>query len=119
MSLSYKGFTELNEYLRSRMGFPIAVNEKSVLIATRLIESRNVIVHNRGIVNKLFLRRVPAYKGGLGSTIDLHPITTLMEIGILVGFAVTTDERAAKKFKIPTTGVNLAPLTTAKALSSR
>jgi len=110
LSLSYKGYAELNEYLRDRMHFPIVVNEQSLLVATHLIETRNIIVHNSGIVNKVFLKKVPSYKGELGSRIDLDPLTTLMQIGILVGFAVTTDERAAEKYKIPTRERNFDPI---------
>lgn len=55
-SLMYQNFDDLTAYLREKLGVPIG--KDAALSATcEGIEVRNIIVHNGGIVNSVFLRR--------------------------------------------------------------
>ena len=58
--LSYGGFSQLNSFFESRLGLSITPSSAPELIDLLRfgIELRNVYVHNRGIINEIFLKRV-------------------------------------------------------------
>jgi hypothetical protein len=55
--LSYHGFEDLLSYLRDKLGLPIDLADPNALPVREAVEVRNIVVHNGGIVNALFLRR--------------------------------------------------------------
>lgn len=57
--LSYQGMKDLMDFCSKRLQFPLLKSQEDIAKAVKLIETRNIIVHNRGIVNETFLRRVP------------------------------------------------------------
>jgi hypothetical protein len=57
--LSYQGMRDLAQYLSKTLGFELFQEQDSLERAILLVEMRNAIVHNRGIINETFLRRVP------------------------------------------------------------
>lgn len=51
--LSYKSFNELNQFFRDRFNTQIAESDHEIRII-EAIETRNISVHNRGIVNRIY-----------------------------------------------------------------
>ena len=52
--LSYKGIHDLERYLSEKIGFDLFSDEETRGNIWFLVEARNLVVHNRGIVNTLF-----------------------------------------------------------------
>jgi hypothetical protein len=99
--LSYQGMRNLSAYLSKRLGFRLFDRNDDLEHAVRLIEFRNVIVHNRGIANRVFLSRLPGLDMRLGETIELDPDTMHNAIVFLAQSAFDIDTRAAIKFDLP------------------
>lgn len=57
LALSYKGMREILEFLENTHGLKIDCHNSKLATATERIEVRNIVVHNAGIVNDLFLKR--------------------------------------------------------------
>jgi hypothetical protein len=108
-TLSYKGLRGLNDYLAG-LGFDLFPNEKSLRIASLLVELRNLIAHNRGRVSRVFLRRLPdpPLLGGeslqLGDEVDI-PFAELGRMMLFLDLSVADiDSRAIAKWNLPATG---------------
>ena len=69
--LAYKGITELSEYLDSTLGFPLVENKAELSEINRIVQIRNLIIHNRGIVNKRAADKCPSIGTGVGDEITL------------------------------------------------
>jgi hypothetical protein len=100
LELSYKGVSALNDYLKQRLGFELFDNEEELKRTIRIVELRNLLVHNRGAVNRIFLSRVPDAPEKLGQR-----VMVAMEVGgdlrFLLNVCRATDARAAAKFGVP------------------
>ena len=70
--LSYMGLPKIIEYLNSRLGLGFDIMDSSFQAACELIEVRNILAHNVGRVNKLFLQRTGRTDLHEG---DLYPLT--------------------------------------------
>jgi hypothetical protein len=92
---------DLSAYLSQHLGFDLFVGAESLDHAILLVESRNIIVHNRGIVNEIFRSRVPNTIAVVDQplVLDTHQI-----FGDLEFFALSVtdaDARAVEKFGLP------------------
>ena len=96
--LAFLGMRELNEYLLERLKFPLASGDL-LEDAVRLIEIRNIIVHNRAIVSAISARRVPSLSSHLGKRLKIPDIWK--DRFFLRQLALDIDVRAAKKFDLP------------------
>lgn len=99
--LSYRGMRDLADELAERLGFILYVDQDDLKRAIRLIEIRNLIVHNRGLVNRLFLSRIPDYPAALGKQIELDGPMVVGAIGFLAQSVTDIDTRASAKFALP------------------
>ena len=61
MELSYKGMSDLCTYTEKKLGFRLFPDEGKLRKAVRLVDMRNVIVHNRGKVNIHLIQRQPEF----------------------------------------------------------
>jgi hypothetical protein len=52
--LAYQSLRDLSQYLRERVGFDLFGSDEHFEGAARLVELRNLVVHNRGVVNRTF-----------------------------------------------------------------
>lgn len=68
-ALSYQGMVELVESLRERLGLALFANRNDLDRAVRIVETRNLIVHNRGVVNRRFLSRVADFPADEGDVL--------------------------------------------------
>ncbi len=99
--LSYQGMQDLNQYVADRLGFELFTTDETLSHAVRLIEIRNLFVHNRGVVNRAFASRAPDFKTQLGQRIELEFNFSTVEGRFLFNSAVDIDQRAADKFGLP------------------
>lgn len=99
--LSYQGMRDLSAYLSERLGFELFPNALNLERAVRTIEFRNLIVHNRGIVNDLFLSRVPGEAGKVGEPLNLDTDQIFDDLNFIAVSVYDVDSRAVEKFRLP------------------
>ena len=56
--LSYRGMGEFESYVQSRFGIDLFASDEERSLLTIFIESRNIITHNRGVPNDIFMKRI-------------------------------------------------------------
>lgn len=100
--LAYQGMRDLSKDLSRKIGFDLFEREEDLARAVRIIEVRNLIVHNRAIVNRLFLSRLPDFPASLGDRVDLDGRAVLDDIEFLDSSVSDIDRRAVEKFGLPT-----------------
>jgi len=97
--LSYQGMKDLQKDLADRLGFEMFLSDESLSRAIRIIEVRNLIVHNRGIVNRLFQTRTGDSTVAIGNLVKINLQNTMLEdLTFLAESVGQMDERAAVKF---------------------
>jgi hypothetical protein len=69
--LSYQGMRDLQKDLAERLNIEIFLSDESLSRAVRIIETRNLVVHNRGILNRTFQTKANDFSGGLRLTVDV------------------------------------------------
>lgn len=99
--LSYKGLNELDDYLKDKINFPLFNDSLYKTKAIEVVEIRNIFIHNRGTVNKVFLNRVKSKKYKIGQSIMLEEDLAI-KISELENHVRDLDKRAIKKFKLTT-----------------
>jgi hypothetical protein len=98
--LSYQGMKTLAEELETKMGFQLFGCEHDLARAVRIVESRNLLVHNRGIVNEIFLSRTELpYR--IGQHLPLDHKSVGKDTDILASMVFDIDKRAAAKWSLP------------------
>lgn len=95
--LSYKSFADLNKYMSDR-GLPLAESDTAREFAQALIEIRNLIAHNSGVVNKRFKKRLPTLNVEIGSRIGPSSTNVDTYRQLLTTMAADVDQRAIQKF---------------------
>lgn len=60
--LSYQGIDKIQEYISNRLGIKEFCTSEQKTILKITIESRNIISHNRGIINDIFLSRTNSHE---------------------------------------------------------
>lgn len=96
-ALSYEGFGELEEWCQSR-GIPLLVPQGKRDQVVELIATRNLIVHNRGIVDERYRKAVASSKYSVGQQRDLEVDTFLSALELLNTVVRVTDSAIAGKF---------------------
>ena len=96
--LSYKGMADLSEYLSERLAFDLFPNPDGLEQASRIVELRNLIVHNRGIVNARFLSRTRDTSASAGQALNLDSDRVLEDLKFLALSVNDADARAVEKF---------------------
>lgn len=105
-SLSYGGLTQIQKYLEETLGIKPYREDRDSELLKVFIEIRNIQAHNRGIVNKIFLKRAGevVHKFDLdfheGKLAHLKYDDLIMFSRCCVETALHIDQQAAKKFGI-------------------
>ena len=99
--LSHLGVAGLAGYTAERLKLDLFTDTNVEKQVGMLVEVRNVIVHNRGIVNRLFLNRVPDWQGKEGEAIVVKDKNIRHLLTFLAAAAGDIDERAKDKFGLP------------------
>jgi hypothetical protein len=101
--LSYLGMKDVAEFCQKKLHLPLFEDETHLIKATLYVDMRNLITHNRGVVNRIFKQRQPTVSAELGTTIEFESDSQVGEIiGFLVYCARQLDVRAAAKFNLST-----------------
>lgn len=102
VSLAMSSMRELNKYVSNRLGIELFDTEDHFKIGVLLIEKRNLIIHNRGIMNRVFHERVSVLdldiNTTIGGKIKIRPddmITALRLVGV---FCLALDRKVRTKF---------------------
>lgn len=105
MNLSYRGMKELQTYLAepTQLDFKLFTTKVGLQFASYVIQIRNLIVHNRGVINRTFLYRIPkewrSHK--VGDKMSLSGGSMDVVHKFFINATSDIDERAGKKFKLP------------------
>jgi hypothetical protein len=99
-SLSYEGFSDLQKWCTDR-GIPISVPATRLAEVIELIATRNIIAHNRGIVDERYIRSVRHPSFPLGARRDLSVDYFYEAKNLLDKIVYNTDKSAQKKFALP------------------
>jgi hypothetical protein len=100
-SLSYLGLKEIQDWCSGR-GIPIRFGAEQEEQLLELIATRNVIVHNRGIVDSRYAQvvgKAAKFKPGEERIIGFEYFTTRARL--MCNVAVLTDRETASKFGLP------------------
>lgn len=117
--LSYAGMKELAQNLREALGFKLFDSKDDLTRAVRIVEDRNLIVHNRAIVNRTYLRRVPDAATALGDRLTLDFDSVFGDVEFLADAAIRADARAAAKWALPQLAYRLRSKDDGEAVPSR
>ena len=99
--LSYQGVRELAGYIEDRLGLKLFANSEEIERAAEIIDARNLIVHNRGVVNRLYQEKHPASK--LGSRLRFSVEKTFSDLEFLFLTVCNADKCAIQKFGLEAT----------------
>jgi len=102
--LAYLGMRELEDDLQQRLGFSLFTTPGDLEAAVTLIETRNVIVHNRGIVSKIAASRAPTLAPELGKLVGLTSNKLTEHRAFFWKLVREIDDRAVKKFRLSPVG---------------
>jgi hypothetical protein len=97
---AYAGMAELVRSLRETMGFELFDNAAGLQRAIRIIEDRNLIVHNRGVVNRTYRRRVPDAPYALDDQLRFDFDSMYDDVEFLAAAALSADKRATEKWSL-------------------
>ncbi len=103
--LSYQGMEDLQKDLTEKLNFDMFPSSENLSRAVRIIEMRNLIVHNRGIVNRVFQTRTGTTSPEIGQPIELSPKSVVSDLDFLAESVIEIDKRAALKFRLVCTGM--------------
>jgi hypothetical protein len=96
---SYSSIKDLMEYFERRLGLVLVESAEVRQRVNRLAEDRNLIVHNRGLVNRTFLKNTGRTDLKLG---DMLPIREqqIEDCQSVSRLAIGLDRRAREKFSL-------------------
>lgn len=100
--LAYLGMRDLADYFSRKLGFELFPSPEHKRETELLIELRNIIVHNRGRVSKIFKQRVADYPRAIGERADLDFSKTMRTRVLVENLALDIDHRAIAKWGLPT-----------------
>jgi hypothetical protein len=101
--LAYKGFREIVAFW-NKHGLDLFSTSDGLESILRLVETRNILVHNRGIINSIFKKRVPNHLSKIGDRIK-YGEEFYEDAEMLTTSVFDIDARAVNKF-----GLNLVLL---------
>jgi hypothetical protein len=98
LELSFLGFADLESWCLSRMGIQLAPDPTMRAGLVELIETRNLIVHNRARVGSKYLRMVPNSRFRLGDLRALDVEAFIAAFKLLLELVKHVDGVIASKF---------------------
>ncbi len=107
--LAYAGLRDLAASVADRPGLDLFSSEANLLRGIRIVEDRNLIVHNYGIVNNVYRRKVPSTTRQVGQEVLLGYDEMMDDIAFLKAAVEETDRVAVAKWSLPVVPVVIAP----------
>ncbi|WP_370030928.1 hypothetical protein [Qipengyuania mesophila] len=104
--LSYKSIDDLDIYFKEKLKFKLFKNRFQKLRMTRLVQIRNVISHNRGRINSIFLDRVGCKIDQLGQRVIIRNVHAAN--CFFTRLALQIDRAILGKYQIATREMNMS-----------
>ncbi len=98
--LSYKGMVPLQKDLIKRMDFALFGQTEALERAKRLNEVRNLIVHKRAVVDRVFLDRLRGYPAQPGDVLKFDRSAVIDDVRFMRNAVRDIDARAAARFEL-------------------
>lgn len=95
---SYKNIIDLHDLLKKNFGFALFESEFTKLRVNRLIQKRNIIAHNNGIINSRFIDQVGCKIDQLDDRVKVR--NAFFSFVYLSSLAASIDKRASRKFSL-------------------
>ncbi|MCE5309386.1 MAG: hypothetical protein LLG20_17230 [Acidobacteriales bacterium] len=102
MELTHQSLDALAKYFQKNLDIVLFTKDTHSVNAGLCVELRNIITHNRGIVNRFFIQRNPRFADDLGKRVVLGEDEKRDMLGTLGYCARQIDLRAIKKFGLET-----------------
>lgn len=102
MELTHQNLDVLAKYLEKKLDLVLFTTKADLEKAALSVDIRNVITHNRGIVNRFFIQRHPQFEEDLGKRVVLGEQERREMLDTLGYRARQLDLRAIKKFRLET-----------------
>lgn len=109
-ALTYEGFVELQSWCAER-GLEVQVLQADRDAVVELIATRNVIAHNRGLVDEKYMKTAPKARFSPGDVRTLEVDDLLGASALLHRVVAETDRLAAEKFQLSTIPLSPGPKT--------
>lgn len=103
--LAYRGLESLNKYLaqRDQLDFQLFPNKEDRKFFSDMVEIRNLIVHNRGVINATFLERVNYLEGqAIGEQPEIPGAMLDDTVELTCRLVFNIDQRVIAKFRLAT-----------------
>ena len=100
--LAFLGLRELTSNLRDRNGIDLFPDESDLTRAIRSIEIRNLLTHNRGIINRIILERAGIPSDTLGQKIVVDGYFAIYAGIFFCNSAIEQESRLVAKFHLQT-----------------
>ena len=98
LELGYQNINDLANFMNKNFGISALSHWLSSRRLNRIIQSRNIIAHNRGLVNQLFLQRSGSKIDKIGEHVKIgHALRTA---GYLESLISKIDREAVSKFNL-------------------
>lgn len=98
-SLSYSSFSELVEFFQNRFGLVI-ISSKYESVVVEAIETRNISVHNRCLIDDRYCSRTGADSSQIGNRKNIYGHSLDELVPLLFDAVKTLDVSARKKLKL-------------------
>src|SRR5690349_7498090 len=98
--LAYLGFSELDDWFEDRLGLRITFDQTLRSTVIELIETRNIIVHNRSYVNEKYLRNMPNSLLKIGERRPIDIDYLIAAVDTLDTIVTSLDEQLGNKFSL-------------------
>ncbi len=102
MELTHQSLNALARYFKKNLDLVLFTKDAHLANAGLCVDIRNVITHNRGIVNRFFIQRNPRFADDLGKRVVLGAGDREEMLSTLGYCARQLDLRAIKKFGLET-----------------
>ena len=102
MALTHKNLDALAKYFKKNLDLVLFTKDEQAANAALCVDFRNIVTHNRGIVNRFFVHRNPRFADDNGKRVVFSEEDSRDMLGTL-GYCVRQlDFRAVKKFGLET-----------------
>lgn len=102
IELTHQNLDALAQYFKKNLDLVLFTKDSYALNASLCVDLRNIITHNRGIVNRFFIHRNPQFADDLGKRVVINDKDSREMLGTLGYCARQLDLRAVKKFGLET-----------------
>jgi len=116
--VAFLGSEKLFEYCEEHLKLPLFDTKEDTRLAIQLVELRNIVVHNHGLVSGIFRRRVPDYPVPVGGEVRLSLEEVRGYAERLYRWQEGIDERATAKYNLEAISVSSVKTFSLPALES-